>query len=212
MKYQTKKGAEAFFTSDEMKAEKAIMLAEDLENTGRVKEIVFIDHQDVTWTLKQIKKLMKKVQTEPHDITVYFDGGFDLETRRAGLGCAIYYTQDGKKYRIRKNARVDGLISNNEAEYASLHLALLELELLGVHHMPVTFIGDSKVVVHQLNDEWPCYEEELAKWMDRIEEKVEELGLTPTYKDVSRKLNSEADHLAAQALAGKEITSQREIE
>lgn len=209
--YKTKRGLETTFSSDEMPARVALAIAEDLEKTGRIKQLIFFDRHDASWNVKELKKFLEEIKKEPYDITVYFDGGFDRTTGRAGLGCAIYYEQNEKKYRLRKNALVEGLVSNNEAEYAALHLGLTELELLGVHHLPITFVGDSKVVINQLNDEWPCYETELSKWMDRIEQKVEQLGIEPTYEDVSRKLNREADHLATQALQGVEIMSTLEL-
>lgn len=209
--YKTKTGIQAKFSSEEMQAKAAIALAEDIEKTGRVKALTFIDRHERSWNLKELKKLMEEIKTEPHDIIIYFDGGFDHETGKAGLGCVIYYEKDGKSYRIRKNAFVEGLISNNEAEYAALHLGIMELEWLGVRHLPVTFIGDSKVVINQLNDEWPCYEEELARWMTRIEQKLEEMGISPILKSVSRKLNKEADQLAAQAMDGQEILSHKEL-
>lgn len=210
--YQTPKGAGMAFTSDQMRAPKALLIAEDLERTGRVKNIQFIDNREVAWSLKELKKQMEEIKTDPHNVTVYFDGGFDLETRKSGLGCAIYYEQDKKSFRLRKNALVEELDTNNEAEYAALHLALKELELLGVHHLSVTLVGDSQVVINQLKEEWPCYEEELAKWADRIENKIDQLGLEAEYELVSRKKNREADQLASQALKEIEITSTKEIE
>jgi len=171
----------------------------------------FTDDNGNNWTLKQLEKYITEIKEEPHHIKVYFDGGYDLKNKTAGLGCSIYYEQNERKYRLRKNALVEGLESNNEAEYAALHLGLKELEMLDVHHLPVTFIGDSLVVIHQLNGEWPCYEEELTAWIDRIEEKIGALGIIPTYEAISRKQNREADQLATQALNGVEITSEKEI-
>ncbi|MBM7570881.1 ribonuclease H family protein [Aquibacillus albus] len=210
--YKTRKGLETTFSSDEMRAGEALVIAEDLEKTGRVKHITFIDRRENTWTTKELNKYLEGIQTEPHNVTVYFDGGFDLETKKSGLGCAIYYEQNNKSLRLRKNAQVDELNTNNEAEYAALHLSLQELELLGVHHLPVTFIGDSQVVINQLDGEWPCVEEELNKWADRIEKKLDQLGIDPIYEVVSRKKNREADHLASQALKDTEISSTSEIE
>ena len=205
--YKTRKGAETLFSSEIMSGEKALLISEDIEKTGRMKNLVFLDSEDRTWTLKELKKYMKGIETEPHNVTVYFDGGFDLETKMSGLGCAIYYEQNGKSLRLRKNALVSHLDTNNEAEYAALHLALNELEQLGVHHLPVHFVGDSQVVINQLTGEWPCTEIELNRWADRIEALEQKLGLTPSYDFVSRKKNQEADHLASQALRGVEITS-----
>ncbi|GGM24450.1 hypothetical protein GCM10011351_07780 [Paraliobacillus quinghaiensis] len=210
--YKTPKGAEISFRSDYMRAAKAVLIAEDFEKTGRTKNILFVDYHDTTWTMKDLKKLLKEVETEPHNVTLYFDGGFDLETKRSGLGCVIYYQQNNKKYRLRKNAEVEQLNTNNEAEYAALHLGLQELEQLGVHHQTITLIGDSQVVLNQLSGDWPCVEEDLNKWADRIETKLDDLGITPEYNVVSRKKNGEADQLASQALKGVEITSTMELD
>lgn len=209
--YQTPKGTETIFHSEEMPANKAMMIAGDLERTGRVKNLTFIDSMENRWNLKELKKFMAEIETEAHHVTVYFDGGFDLKTKKSGLGCVIYYDKNGKSFRLRKNALVAELHSNNEAEYAAMHLALQELTLLEVHHLPVTIVGDSKVVINQLNDEWPCYEAALSKWMDRIESQMKKLGITPEYKVVSRKENREADQLASQALKEIEILSTRQI-
>jgi len=209
--YRTPKGAETVFRSEEMPAAQAILFAEDLARTGRAKNVLFIDQFDSTWTVKELKGYLKGIETEPHNITVYFDGGFDLATSKAGLGCVIYYEQNGKPYRLRQNAPSDELTSNNEAEYAALYLGLQELELLNVHHLPVRFIGDSQVVINQMTEEWPTLENVLSGWADRIEEKLKSLGIQAEYKLVQRKLNSEADRLATQALNGVSITATSEI-
>lgn len=209
--YQTPKGTETIFHSEEMPANKAMMIAEDLERAGRTKHLTFIDNMDNTWNLKELKKVMAEIETEAHNVTAYFDGGFDLKTKKSGLGCAIYYDKNGKSFRLRKNALVEELDSNNEAEYAALNLALQELAFLEVYHLPVAIVGDSKVVINQLSDEWPCYEAVLSKWMDRIENQLKMLGITPEYKVVSRKENREADQLASQALKEIEIMSTRKM-
>ncbi|WP_085991594.1 ribonuclease H family protein [Oceanobacillus senegalensis] len=209
--YRTPSGVEAIFYTDEMRVEKALMLMDDIEKKGRLKNVIFIDSQEHIWTLKELKKWEESIQTETHHVTVCFDGGFNESSKKSGLGCAIYYEQNGKRYRLRKNALVEELDTNNEAEYAALHLGLQELEYLGVHHLDVTFIGDSQVVINQLSGEWPCYEKELSKWADRIDAKLEQLGIRPEYQAISRKKNREADHLASQALSGIEIMSTIEI-
>lgn len=205
--YRTPKGVETLFRSDEMEVAQALLVAEDLEKTGRAKSVKFVDRFDSSWTMKEMKSYLKGIETEPHNITVYFDGGFDLQTKAAGLGCVIYYEQSGKSYRLRRNASIEGLVSNNEAEYAALHLCLQELEMLGVHHLPVKFVGDSRVVINHMSEEWPVIEESLSSWADRIEVKMNVLGIAPEYELVSRKANTEADRLATQALNGIEVTA-----
>lgn len=209
--YRLSRGAETVFRSEEMSAAQALVIAEDLERTGRTKSVTFIDGIDSTWTVKEMKGYLKGIETEPHNITVYFDGGFDRETKTSGMGCVIYYEQSGKSYRLRRNAPSAELTSNNEAEYAALFLGIQELDLLNVHHLPVRFIGDSQVVIKQLTEEWPVLETTLSSWADRIEGKLKDLGIQPDYELVQRKLNSEADRLATQALNGVLVTATKEM-
>ena len=183
--YKTPRGAETKFRSEEMPLAKALLLAEDMEKTGRVKSMTLMDSFDSTWTVKEMKRYLKELETEPHNVTVYFDGGFDRATNRSGLGCVIYYEQNGKSYRLRRNAPSDELTTNNEAEYAALYLSLQELEYLNVHHLPVRFIGDSQVVINQLGEEWPVLEKILLGWADRVEKKLKDLGIRPTTNSYS---------------------------
>lgn len=210
--YGKTKMEEVIFRSEEIEASEAIPIAEDLLKTGRSKKIVLIDQFDALWTIKEMKGYLKEIETEPHHIIVYFDGGFDRATERAGLGCVIYYDQNKKSYRLRKNAQVVGLKSNNEAEYAALHLCLQELAYLNVHHLPVRIIGDSRVVINHLTEEWPAIEKTLADWADKVEAQMEALKLSPDYYLVGRNANKEADQLATQALKGIEITAVSEVE
>ncbi|NSL52633.1 ribonuclease H family protein [Calidifontibacillus erzurumensis] len=210
--YKHPKGRQVKLISDPLPASEALFLAEDFERTGRTKEIMFYDLTDQGWTKKELQQYLKGIETEPHDIVAFFDGGYDLATKKAGLGIVIYYVQNNKRYRIRKNSVVEEINSNNEAEYAALWLVIQELENLGVHHIGVTFKGDSQVVLNQLSGEWPVYEAEFNRWIDRIEGKIKSLGIKPIYEPVSRKLNKEADQLALQALKGIEINSRIELQ
>ncbi|MBU9721494.1 MULTISPECIES: ribonuclease H family protein [Bacillaceae] len=210
--YKTPKGLESKFSSDVLSAELALSIANDIQKTGRLKNIHFVDTKETTWSMKELNKLLSAVETEPHNITMYFDGGFDNETFESGLGCAIYYEKNGKALRLRINQKTNNLDNNNEAEYAALYFGLIQLENLGVHHLPVQFIGDSQVVINQLLGEWPCMEEVLNKWADRVEDKMKQLGISPEYELVSRKKNQEADQLASQALNNIEIESTIELE
>jgi ribonuclease HI len=63
----------------------------------------------------------------------------------------------------------------------------------------------------QLSGDWPCFEEDYNAWLDRIEEKINELGIQPIYEPISRKQNKEADQLARQAMEGQMITSMMEL-
>lgn len=210
--YKTPKKDELQFKGDFVKASTALNFSKDIERTGRMKDLYFIDELDNKWSKKELEQFVKGVETEPHDITAYFDGGYDVQTKVAGLGIVIYFTQNNRKYRIRKNMLMDHIESNNEAEYAALAFLFQELEEIGVNHLSVNIKGDSQVVINQATGEWPVLEAEFARWLDRIEEKIKTTGIRPTYEIIGRKDNKEADQLATQALGEINVESKIEIE
>ncbi len=209
--YKSKENKTALFTSEWLDAETAILIGEELSRSGKAIELRFHDEMLASWSLKEMKKLTMEMETKPHEVTVYFDGGFNKETNEAGLGAVIYYKQGKKKYRLRANELISGLDTNNEAEYAALYYALTLIEELGVRHLPCEIKGDSQGVLKQLQGEWPCYEEHLNRWLDRIEDKMNRLGIKPEYVILPRNENKEADKLAGQALRGKKIRSKVQI-
>ena len=209
--YRTKGGLETSLETDFLRLEEAIQFAEDFEKTGRAKGLLFQDEMGVEWTLKEVKKLSKQVEEEPQDLTLYFDGGYDIETKEAGVGISIYYKKQGKLYRIRRNAYLEGIDDNNEAEYAALLYGINILEEIGVKYESVILRGDSQVVLQQLAGEWPCYEEHLIHYLDQIEQKAKQMKIKLVCEPVSRKQNKEAHQLATQALERTNIDSHKEI-
>ncbi|WP_017727478.1 reverse transcriptase-like protein [Halalkalibacterium ligniniphilum] len=196
------------FTSDFLPLDEALFFVEDIEKTGRVKQVAFFDKAGTHWSKKELLRLQKERETEPHDVIAYFDGGFDKDTLRAGVGNVIYYKQNQKDWRIRENEEIKGISDNNEAEYAALLHLVQRFETLGIHHQDVIIRSDSLVVVKQMSGEWPCYEDTYVPWLERIEKQLQLLGLQPMYEIIDRHDNKEADQLATQALQGKKISSQ----
>ncbi|WP_339176213.1 reverse transcriptase-like protein [Solibacillus sp. FSL R5-0691] len=209
--YVTKSKQEITWRSEAIPAAHAYTLVLDMENTGRTKSIVMTDEHDSTWTLKELKKYLKSLETEPSEVEVYFDGGFNREEKLAGLGIVVYYKQNGKNYRLRTNQLAEYLTSNNEAEYAALNLAVEQLEEMGVHHQVIKIYGDSQVVINEMNGEWAVTDSVLSTWADKIDAKLQKLGLRPEYQYIDRKLNGEADQLANQALQEVEIYADIDI-
>ena len=209
--YKISNNEKILFSSEAMDGELAIQAGEDLEKTGKAVNVLFYDEMGTSWSLKEMKKLLTEIEEDPNEITLFFDGGFQKETNQAGLGAVIFFKQGKKKYRIRANEQFNELETNNEAEYAALYYALSLLEELGVHHLPCEIKGDSQGVLKQLQGEWPCYEDVLSRWLDRIEEKIKKLGISPKYTAIPRNDNKEADKLASQALEGKEIFAKTQI-
>lgn len=211
-KYNYKKSNEnIFFTSDWLISTTALQIGEELEKKNLATEILFYDEKGVSWNLKELRKLLEEIEEEPHDFTIYFDGGYHKESKTAGIGVVLFYNQGKKKYRIRANELFHDILSNNEAEYAALYHGLNLLEELEVQGVTCEIKGDSQVVLKQLEGEWPCYEEELNNWLNRMEEKIKKLKLNMIYTAIGRNDNKEADKLATQALEGKRIYSKMQL-
>ncbi|KHD86067.1 hypothetical protein NG54_05475 [Heyndrickxia ginsengihumi] len=211
-KYDVLKAKPVLFQSEWTTPEMMERLIADIQKTGRVVELAIIDEMENGWTVKEFLKWKEEIEEEPSNIVVYFDGGFDLQTKRAGIGVVIYYQQHNATYRIRINHLFNELCSNSEAEYVALYFACQQLEDLGAHHVPCMIKGDAQGVIMQLLGEWPCYEEILNDWLNKIEDKLKMLGIKATYETISRKQNKEADQLASQALHDQMIHSHVKIE
>lgn len=209
--YRSKMVGEINFQSELLHGEDAIKLAEELENRLQIK-VHFVDINDSEWLKKDVKKLVEKEITEPTNIMIYFDGGYDLQSKVAGLGICIYYSQNGKRIRMRKNKMLTGLDNNNEAEYAALEYAINELNWLEVKQQEIAIRGDSKVVLQQLLGEWSVYEETFQNYINRIEKKLLNHQISPVFEILLRNENKEAHNLATQALEGIEIDSSLEID
>ncbi|KQL42204.1 hypothetical protein AN960_02875 [Bacillus sp. FJAT-25509] len=210
-KYQTKKKYQITLETEWLEIKEALLLAEDFESTGRTKEIIFLDQFDTEWTKKQVIKYLKELEEEPHNISIFFDGGFDQSTSISGIGVCLYFSQNGKNYRKRFNEKLDGLLTNNEAEFAAIENAILLLEEMNIKGQTILIKGDSQVVINQLNGDWPCYEEQHERFINRIERNCKNLKLTLQLELIKRNDNKEAHNLATQALKGNKIISTIEV-
>ena len=198
---------ETIFQSDWIDKKDILIFLEDIEKTGRVKMIELIDETGLTWTKKELKKYLTKLEEEPDDIKLYFDASFHKETGEAGVGIVIYYKLGEKNVRHRLNEKIDVIHSNNEAEYIALYYGIERLAELKISGKKIDILGDSQGLLMQLRGEWPCYEERLNQWLDRIEEKIKSLRLYPVYTPIPRHKNKEADKLARQAMENMIINS-----
>ncbi|MGM9987468.1 MAG: reverse transcriptase-like protein [Bacillaceae bacterium] len=209
--YKTKHNQQLRFTSDEVDIYHLLAYVEDIERTGRVKELRILDQDERQWSKKEIKRALSKLEDEPTRVRVYFDGGFDKQLYTAGLGVVVYYTMNEKQHRIRLNKKVTYIDNNNEAEYAALELAMKTVIYLGVEKQEIVVYGDSKNVIGEMSGEWVCYDEVGNSYGNRIEQMAKENKLTPTYTLLDRKENGEAHALASQALQDIFIESKKEV-
>ncbi|WP_346207368.1 reverse transcriptase-like protein [Caldifermentibacillus hisashii] len=209
--YYNKNKTETNFISEWIKDDVLLEIAEDLEKTGRVKNMSFEDETGISWTKKEVKKVLQRLEQEPDEFLLYFDASYNKETDETGIGVVLYYKQGAEQYRERWNERVEGLKSNNEAEYCALHYAVKRLGEFPIAGKKVIIKGDSQGLLMQLRGEWPCYEENLNRWLDRIERLVKKLNFHPVYEPINRNDNKEADKLARQALKQVMIESKQKL-
>lgn len=207
--YKLKTATKTVFISDWIPDHQVLRVMEDLEKTGRFFNIEVEDDTGITWTKKEVQKLLTKIQDEPDELILYFDGSYQKGTNQAGLGIVLYFKQGKERVRHRFNSRIDQMDSNNEAEYAALYYSLKRIEDLKIKGKKIVIRGDSQGLLMQLKGEWPCYEDNLNRWLDKIEAKIEQLKLHPVYEPIPRNENKEADKLASQAIQGVEIESKQ---
>ena len=210
--YKGPKTISVHLESDWIEEEYANNVMDDLLKTGRISDISIMDEMGREWNRKEYGKLKQKMELEPVNPYLYFDGGFDNQTGEAGIGIVVYYNKGNEQYRYRTNAKLDELETNNEAEYAALYNGLLLMKEIGIQHIPCVIKGDSQGVLKQLAGEWPCYEKVLNMWLDRIEALIQDLGIKARFEVISRRDNKEADKLASQALLNTMIHSHLKIE
>lgn len=212
VKFVIERGKTATLSSEFLPITDAKALYSQMKKQSHIASIQLEDEYGVTWTEKELHVYLDKLQEEPHDVTVLFDGGFDVSTKKAGVGVVIYYSLQQKRYRKRVNTLLDYLEDNNEAEYAALYFAIQQMDEIGIHHQDIVIQGDSMQVIHQMNDEWPVIGDVYQNWCDRIEHAIQQLGLKPIYELLPRSQNKQADKLATQALEGNSIDAVIQLE
>ena len=99
--------------------------------------------------------------------------------------------------------------TNNVAEYAALGNGLKQVIGMGVSGEYVECVGDSQLVVNQVNGVWECRDERLKKCLARVVEliaEVEKQGNTVGVLWLPREQNAAAD---GQAQAAWEVAAGR---
>jgi ribonuclease HI len=124
--------------------------------------------------------------------TGYFDGGSRGNPGIAGAG---YLIRDGDKVHG-AYVYVGDNKTNNESEYTGLLELLKRAKCEGIRKIHV--LGDSKLVIMQVQRKWKCNKPHLAILRDACWEAAE--GIEVTYEHVPRAENKEADLLSNVAM------------
>lgn len=131
------------------------------------------------------------------EATVAFDGA---SRGNPGRAAAAYVLRDEDGV-VKREGTVIGEATNNEAEYAALLRGLVEARELG--YSAVEAVGDSELIVRQVDGDWRCKAENLKPLRAEVVKVAEDFDEFEI-RHVPREENAEADDLANAALDGDE--------
>jgi ribonuclease HI len=131
------------------------------------------------------------------DLIAYADGAIGYRSDHTGVGAVLL--NDQGRILCWGNRRL-GQMTNNEAEYAGLVLAL-ELAL-SLQPRRLRVCLDSEIVVGQMNGRFGVRSQGLKPWHQRACQLARQVGQV-SYCHVPRQRNRLADALANEALVGQ---------
>jgi ribonuclease HI len=125
--------------------------------------------------------------TEPVNPGGYGAWGFVLyvgsKTKFNGFGCLGKHTW----------------MTNNYSEYCALGFGLkkiIDLQLEGIKSL--TILGDSQLVINQLNEDWKMKSESLQPLRDKCLQYLEQIGVDWVARWIPRDINKDADEMSRQ--------------
>lgn len=131
----------------------------------------------------------------PETLTIYADGAISPE--RAGAGIVV---RDENGHVILLANRVLPCLTNNEAEYAGLIMALEVALQFNANATEIRL--DSEVVVNQMNGRFAVNSVTLKPWHRQACEREQRIRKL-TYTRIPRAQNAVAHALASEAVAGR---------
>jgi len=126
---------------------------------------------------------------------IYTDGGARGNPGPGGIGVVIKYND-----KILEFSEYIGHLTNNQAEYKAVILALEEAKKINIKE--IDFYLDSELVVNQLNRKYKIKNQELSFLFIKVwnlSSNFEKI----TYTHIPREQNKEADRLVNQAINRK---------
>ena len=127
------------------------------------------------------------------EATVAFDGA---SRGNPGYSAVAYVVRDEDGV-VKREGTTIGEATNNEAEYVALLRGLVEVRELG--YSVVEAVGDSELVVRQVDGDWQCRADNLKPLYEEVLEVAEDFeGFE--IRHVPREENAEADALANEVL------------
>lgn len=138
-------------------------------------------------------------------IKIYSDGGARGNPGPAGAGVVVY---NQKNQIIKKIAHYLGEMTNNQAEYQAVIIALDEVIQMSKNsntakyyrNVTIECFLDSELIVEQLNQRYKIKNEGLKPLFWQVREQVMKLGGRVTFAYIPREQNKEADKLVNEAI------------
>lgn len=118
---------------------------------------------------------------------------------RTGACATVISISDARIVEVSKYL---GEVSNNIAEYEAVILTLIEAKKLGISHLHI--YSDSKVIVHQIREEWKITHPHLRKLRDKVWEESESFIDVKIFW-IPREQNEQADRLCHAVAANAKI-------
>ena len=134
------------------------------------------------------------------NLTVYTDGASRGNPGKSGAGIFILDEDNKKTISLKQYL---GILTNNEAEYGALIIALEYLAELTTNtpgKFNINFLSDSQLLVNQLNGIYSVKSPNILPLYDKAKKIIANLNAVYSFKHISRTLNFKADRLANSAI------------
>jgi ribonuclease HI len=130
----------------------------------------------------------------PSDLRVNVDGGSRGNPGPAAIAAVV---QDGNGGVVEERSEAIGTATNNVAEYRALLLGIERAAALGARRLEL--IGDSELIVRQVNGEYKVKDEALRELHRQVQKALEDFDEW-SIRHVRREENEEADRLVNEEL------------
>jgi ribonuclease HI len=130
----------------------------------------------------------------PNDLRVNVDGGSRGNPGPAAIAAVV---QDGDGEVVEERSEAIGTATNNVAEYRALLLGIERAAAIGARRLEL--IGDSELIVRQVNGEYKVKDEALRELHRQVEKALEGFDEW-SIRHVRREENEEADRLVNEEL------------
>ncbi len=133
------------------------------------------------------------------NLTVYTDGASRGNPGKSGAGILITFENNKKTISLKQYL---GILTNNEAEYKALIIALEYITKLTDTHriFNILFLLDSQLLVNQINGVYSVKSPNIIPLYSQAKKLIENLNAVWEFRHIPRTLNREADKLANSAI------------